>query len=93
MTVSLLNKVENIVAKGEVAHHEQFHLWSQVVFKRRLLRLRQNASVCGKGLNSSIGGTYVNVLNGDETAFKSMTQHFEHCIQMPCRLGIVYNNM
>ena len=25
----LLRRVENIVAKGKIAHHEQFHLWSQ----------------------------------------------------------------
>ena len=25
----MLNKVENTVAKGEIAHHEQFHLWPQ----------------------------------------------------------------
>ena len=25
----MLNKVENIVAKGEIADHEQFHLWPQ----------------------------------------------------------------
>ena len=25
----MLNKVENIVAKGEIAHHEQFQLWPQ----------------------------------------------------------------
>ena len=25
----MLNKVENIVAKGWIAHHEQFHLWPQ----------------------------------------------------------------
>ena len=25
----IVKKVENIVAKGEIAHHEQFHLWPQ----------------------------------------------------------------
>ena len=25
----VINKIENIVAKGEIAHHEQFHLWPQ----------------------------------------------------------------
>ena len=30
---SLLNKVENIVAKGEIAHHKQFHLWPQYFHK------------------------------------------------------------
>ena len=25
----MLNKIENVVAKGEIAHHEQFHLWPQ----------------------------------------------------------------
>ena len=31
MTVQLLNRVENIVANGEIAHHEQFHLYHNVV--------------------------------------------------------------
>ena len=29
MKEQLLNKVENIVAKGEIVQHEQFLLWSQ----------------------------------------------------------------
>ena len=29
LTSEVLNKVENIVAKGEIAHHEHFHLWPQ----------------------------------------------------------------
>ena len=29
----LLNKVENIVAKGEIAHQQQFHLWPQYLQK------------------------------------------------------------
>ena len=45
MTVYLLNRVENIVANGEIVHHEQFNL-----FKCRTLHRRQKASTCGKGL-------------------------------------------
>ena len=29
----MLNKVENIVVKGEIAHHEQFPLWPQCIQK------------------------------------------------------------
>ena len=39
------------MAKGEIAHHEQFHLWPNV-FKSRLLLLRQYVSAGGKGLNT-----------------------------------------
>ena len=42
----MLNKVENIIAKGEIAHHN--------VFKGRLLLLRQNASAGGTQLNSGL---------------------------------------
>ena len=44
MIVSLLNRVESIVANGEIAHcHNDF--------KSRLLHRCQKASICGKGLN------------------------------------------
>ena len=33
------------MAKGEIAHHEQFHLWP------KSFKLRQNASAVGEGLN------------------------------------------
>ena len=29
VVAKLINKVENIVAKEEIGHHEQFHLWPQ----------------------------------------------------------------
>ena len=47
-SIGLLKKVENIVAKGEIARFEQFLLLSQC-FKSCLLQ-RHRASVCGKGL-------------------------------------------
>ena len=49
MKVYLLNRVENIVANGEIAHHEKFHLCHKV-FKCRLRQRRLKASICGKGL-------------------------------------------
>ena len=45
-------KVENIVAKGEIARLEQFLLLSLCFFKNRLLQRRQKASIWGKGLIS-----------------------------------------
>ena len=41
-------KLKTIVAKGEIAHYEQYHLWPQC-FKSRLLQSCQKASVYGKG--------------------------------------------
>ena len=43
ITIYLLNRVENIVANGKVAHHEQFHLCHNV-FKSRLLQRLQKMS-------------------------------------------------
>ena len=45
----IVNKVENIAAKGEIAHHEQFILWPQC-FQNCLPLLHQNASTTGKDL-------------------------------------------
>ena len=51
---NLWQKVENIVAKGEIASFVQFLLLSLIVFsKRRLLQRRQKASIWGKGLTLS----------------------------------------
>ena len=46
MKLQLLNRVQHIVAKGEIARHDQF-----LLFKSRLLRRRQKAAVCGKGFH------------------------------------------
>ena len=55
MKVLLLNRVKNIVAKGEIACFEQFFLLPQGFqkFKSHLLQMRQNAFASGKGLNLS----------------------------------------
>ena len=45
----MLNKVENIVAKGEVVHHEQYHLWPQCFLKSSAAIV----SAGGKGLNEN----------------------------------------
>ena len=42
----IVKKAENIVAKGEIAHHEQFHLWPQL-FQKSSAAI---ASAGGKGL-------------------------------------------
>ena len=42
-------KVENIVAKGEIAHFERFIFLSLCFTKSRLLQRRQKASIWGKG--------------------------------------------
>ena len=63
----MLNKVENIGAKGEIAHHEQFHLWPQF-FNYRLLLLRQNTSAGEKWLTKGLilQTVYVGVNNQNE---------------------------
>ena len=48
LNVQPLNRIENNVAKGEIAHDEQFLLLQQC-FKICLLQGPQKASVCGKG--------------------------------------------
>ena len=50
MKVQLLKKVENIVAKGEIAHLGNLSFCHNV-FKSRLLHSRQKASIYGKGLS------------------------------------------
>ena len=49
MIAQLLNKVENMMAKGGIiiAHHEQFYLWPQC-FQKSSAAI---ASADGKGLN------------------------------------------
>ena len=48
MTVYLAKRGENIEAKGEIAHYEQFLLLHHCFQKRC-----QRASICGKGLNNN----------------------------------------
>ena len=48
MKEQLLNKVENIVTYGEIAHHEQFLLLQQCFQNSSI---HQKALICGKGLN------------------------------------------
>ena len=50
MKILIQNKVENILSKGEIAHHEQFSLLPQY-FQSRLQQRHQKASVCWKGGN------------------------------------------
>ena len=38
------------MAKREIAHHEQFHLWLQCFQKLSAAIMRKNASAGGKGL-------------------------------------------
>ena len=47
-------RVENIKAKGEIAHYEIFLLLLQYVFERRLLQRLQQASVCCKRLDKML---------------------------------------
>ena len=51
-------KVENIVAKGEIACFEQFLLLSLTFSKSRLLQRRQKASIWEKGLIESLNTEY-----------------------------------
>ena len=44
----LLNEVENIVSKGEIAYHKQFLILSQC-FQSHMLQRLQKTSECGKG--------------------------------------------
>ena len=48
MKTSLLNRVENIVSKGEIARFEQFLLLSQSLQKTSATEASE--SICGKGL-------------------------------------------
>ena len=47
MREQLLNEVENIVTKGEIAHYEQFLIQPQC-FKKLSAAEVSKASVCGK---------------------------------------------
>ena len=46
-------RVENTVAKGEIAHYERF-LLSQNVFKRLVLQTHKTKGLFGKGLSVGI---------------------------------------
>ena len=50
MIISIFDKVENIVGKGEIACTSNFS-FSHNVFKRLLTQTRQNVLLCGIGLN------------------------------------------
>ena len=50
---NLWQKLENIVAKGEIARFVQFLLLSLWFLKSRLLQRHQKASIWGKGLRGS----------------------------------------
>ena len=43
-----------MVAKGVIAHHEQFQLWPQCFQKSSSAYTRQNESAGGKGLRSAM---------------------------------------
>ena len=45
-----LNRVDNIVVKGEIAHYEQFLLLQPLVLKSCLLQRHHNVFIYGKGL-------------------------------------------
>ena len=50
MIISVFDRVENIVAKGEIACTSNFS-FSHNVFKRHLFQTRQKASLCVNGLS------------------------------------------
>ena len=50
--ISVFDRVENIVGKGEIACTSNFS-FSHNVFKRLLSQARQKLSLCGNGLNSA----------------------------------------
>ena len=52
MGVKLLNRVENIVANGEIAHNEQCLLLTQC-FQKSSAAERQKAFICGKWLKAN----------------------------------------
>ena len=51
MIMSVFDRVENIVGKGEIVCTSNFS-FSHNVFKRPLLKTRQKASLCGNGLTT-----------------------------------------
>ena len=51
MIISVFDRVENIVGKGEIACTSNFS-FSHSVFKRLLTQTRQKVSLCGNGLTS-----------------------------------------
>ena len=53
MKIWLLDRVENIVTKGDIAHHEQFTLFGTIFFKTSILST-SNASTCLEMLNKRL---------------------------------------
>ena len=53
MIISVFDRVENIVGKGEIACTSNFS-FSHNVFKRLLSQVRQKVSLCGNGLNNNV---------------------------------------
>ena len=62
--ISVFDRVENIVGKGEIAGTSNFS-FSHNVFKRLLSRTRQKVLLCGNGLNDGIS-----LCNGKQTYFQ-----------------------
>ena len=71
----MLNKVENIVAKAEIAHHEQFHLWPQrfqkssAAIASECVCRRENVKVCNLSIiammKTSVGRFTLTVVQVD----------------------------
>ena len=74
MIISVFDRVENIVGKGEIACTSNFS-FSHNVFKRILCQTRQKVSLCGNGLNEKISlvvkSAIGHVLCVYETQYKS----------------------
>ena len=62
MIVYLVKRIENIKAKGEIAHHEQFPQLPQYFQKSSAAE----ASICGKGLINPQGNNISVWLKQDE---------------------------
>ena len=57
MIISVFDRVENIVGRGEIACTSSFS-FSHNVFKRLLTQRRQKVSLCGNGLNIYLDGIW-----------------------------------
>ena len=61
MVISVFDRVENIVGKGEIAWTSNFS-FTHNVFKRLLSQTCQKVSLCGKGLNQNPSWKWIMIM-------------------------------
>ena len=95
MAISVFDRVENIVGKGEIASTSNFSFYHNV-FKRLLFQTHQKVSLCGNGLtklkifeNDNLNGLQmkISVFDWVENVGKGENAGYQHFLLFPQCFG------